>query len=78
LCVVLLRRKSRLGFCAASIRALLGRDRLADVERMDGVRQLRVDSARPLLAISVDGETLKMAPPLLYTIRPRALKVIAP
>ena len=78
LCVVLLRRKSRLGFCVASIRALFGRDRLADVELLDGIRRLRVDSARPSIAISVDGETEKVQPPLIYEARPRALRVIAP
>ena len=45
---------------------------------MDGVRQLRVDSPLASLAISVDGETERFEPPLVYRIRPGALRVIAP
>ena len=78
LCVVLLRRKSRFGFCSAVARALVGRDRTIDLEHMDGVRQLRVDSPLASLAISVDGETERFEPPLVYRIRPGALRVIAP
>ena len=78
LCVVLLRRKSRFGFCSAVARALVGRDRTTDLEHMDGVRQLRVDSPLASLAISVDGETERFEPPLVYRIRPGALRVIAP
>lgn len=78
LCVILLRRKSRLGFYAATMRALIGRDREIDLERMDGVRLLRVDSALPSLAISIDGEAERADPPLVYRIRPKALRVIAP
>ena len=78
LCVVLLRRKSRFGFCSAVARALVGRDRTTDLERMDGVRQLKVDSPHASLAISVDGETERFEPPLVYRIRPGALRVIAP
>ena len=78
LCVVLLRRKSRFGFCSAVARALVGRDRTIDLEHMDGVRQLKVDSPHASLAISVDGETERFEPPLVYRIRPGALRVIAP
>lgn len=78
LCVVLLRRKSRFGFCSAIARALIGRDRTIDLERMDGVRLLRVDSPLASLAISIDGETERVEPPLVYRIRPKALRVIAP
>lgn len=78
LCVIALRRKSRFGFCAAAIRALFGRQRGADVVRHDGVEQLRVDSGRPFLTIAIDGETERIAPPLTYRIRPKALTVIAP
>lgn len=78
LCMVALRRKSRLGFCAATFRALFGRHRSVDVVRVDGVKHLRVDIARALLTISIDGETERIAPPLDYRIRPQALRVIAP
>jgi YegS/Rv2252/BmrU family lipid kinase len=77
LCVMVLRRKSRLGFVAASIRALLGRERPADVTQED-VRELRVDSSRAAIRISLDGETELMETPLIYRIRPKALTVVAP
>lgn len=78
LCVVVLRRTSRLGFLAATVRALLGRHRDLDVVQVEDVNQLRVDSSRPSLAISLDGETEDMETPLTYRIRPKALRVIAP
>ncbi len=78
LCVVALRRTSRLGFLAATVRALLGRHRDLDVVQVEDVKQLRVDSSRPSLAISLDGETEEMETPLTYRIRPKALRVIAP
>ncbi len=78
LCVVALRPKSRLGFLAAALRAATGRDRREDIARLDEVCELRVDSAKPALTISIDGETALMETPLRYRIRPRALTVIAP
>lgn len=78
LSVVVLRRNSRLGFCAATVRALLGRHRHSDVVQIDEVRQLRVDARRPSLTISLDGEIERMQTPLTYRIRPKALRLIAP
>lgn len=78
LCVMVLRRKSRWGFLASTARALLGRDRREDVVRLDDVRRLRVDSLRPFLIVSLDGEVEHLATPLIYRIRPKALRVIAP
>lgn len=78
LCVIVLRRKSRWGFCAAAVRSLLGRDRPDDIVQLDGVRALRVDSSRPSITVSLDGETATLRPPLDYRIRPGTLKVIAP
>jgi diacylglycerol kinase family enzyme len=76
--VVVLRRKSRLGFCLASVRALFGRSRPDDVVRIDGVETLKVGSSRHHLAVSLDGESVHLKPPLVYRIRPKALNVIAP
>ena len=78
LCVMVMRSKSRTGFVAATMRALLGRARADDLVRIDDVQQLRVDSARSHIHVAMDGETLRMAPPLEYRIRPKALTVIAP
>lgn len=76
--VLVLRRKSRFGFCAASLRALFGRARKDDVVRLEHVDRLRVDSHHSTLAVSLDGETVRLKPPLDYRIRKGTLKVIAP
>jgi len=49
-----------------------------DMVRLDDVRRLRVASNRSSLTISLDGETLRLEPPLDYQILPKALTVIAP
>lgn len=76
--VLVLRRKSRLGFCMTSLRALLGRVGEEDVVRLDHVEHLQVDSRHSPLAVSLDGETVRMASPLVYRIRSKALRVMAP
>jgi diacylglycerol kinase family enzyme len=78
LCVMVMRRKTRGGFIAACIRALLDRARPDDMVRIDQVERLRVSSRRRQLAVSLDGEVVRVAPPLDYKIRKRALRVIAP
>ena len=78
LCVLVMRSKSRAGFLGATARALLGRTRGNDMVRLEGVTTLRVDSHRSTLPVALDGESLRLAPPLDYRIRPGALKVIAP
>ena len=78
LCVLVMRKKGVAGFLAATFRALIGRTRPDDMVRMNAVTRLRVDSRRPALTISADGETCRLSPPLDYRIRPGALRVIAP
>jgi YegS/Rv2252/BmrU family lipid kinase len=78
LSVMVMRSKSLPGFLAATGRALLGISRADDMVRLDDVRELKVDSHRSHLALAVDGETLALAPPLLFRSRPAALTVIAP
>lgn len=78
LCVLVMRKKTRRGFVAASIRALFNREREDDMDRLDGVERLRVGSHRSYLAISLDGEVVHTRPPVEYRIRKRALRVIAP
>ncbi|HEX8842627.1 MAG TPA: diacylglycerol kinase family protein, partial [Sphingomicrobium sp.] len=78
LCVLVMRKKTRRGFLAATVRALLNRTRHDDMVRLDGVERLRVDSRRSHLAVSLDGEVIRAAPPLDYRIRKLALRVIAP
>ncbi|WP_293941424.1 diacylglycerol kinase family protein [Sphingomonas sp.] len=78
LCVMVLRKKGRLGRLAASLRALTGRMRGDDMVRLDNVQRLRVSSHRSVLAVAIDGETEHLKPPLDYRIRAGALRVLAP
>ena len=78
LCVLVLRKKGRWGLFAAAARALIGRTRDDDMIRLDAVEQLRVESRRSHLTVAIDGETERLAPPLTYSIRKGALRVLAP
>ena len=77
LSVFVMRKKTRRGLIAASIRALLNRSRDDDMVRLDHVQRLRVDSRKSRLAVSLDGEVVRSVPPLDYRIRKAALRVIA-
>jgi diacylglycerol kinase family enzyme len=76
--VLVMRSRTRAGFIAAGVRALFKRSRPDDLVRLDGVERLRVSSPRSHVAVSLDGEVVRAEPPLDYTIRKRALRVIAP
>ena len=78
LCVLVMRKNTRLGLIAASIRTLFNRSRPDDMARIDHVERLRVSSRRNRLTVSLDGEVVRAEPPLDYRIRKRALRVIAP
>ena len=78
LSVMVMRKKTRRGFIASTIRALLNRARDDDMQRIDGVTRLRVSSRRSVIAVSLDGEVVGASPPLDYKIRKGALRVIAP
>ena len=78
LSVLVMRSKSLPGFIAATARALLGIPREDDMEHLQGVSELRVDSGRPQLSLGIDGETATLETPLIFRIRKRALRVIAP
>jgi YegS/Rv2252/BmrU family lipid kinase len=78
LCVMVMRKKTREGFVAESVRALFNRAREDDMERIDGVERLRVSSRRSVVPVSLDGEVVGATSPLEYRIRKGALRVIAP
>ena len=78
LSLFVMRKKTRRGFIAASIRALFDRARGDDMVRIEHVERIRVSSRRNLLPVSIDGEVVRAAPPLDYRIRKKALRVIAP
>ena len=76
--VLVMRKKTRRGLIAASIRALFDRARRDDMVTLEAVERLRVDSHRSSLAVSLDGEVVRSEPPVDYRIRKQALRVIAP
>ncbi len=78
LCVMVLRKSNAAGFIAAALRAMVGRTRSDDMIRLETAGRLRVDSHRSHIALTLDGETLHLPPPLDYCIRKQALRVIAP
>jgi diacylglycerol kinase family enzyme len=78
LSVMVMRKKTRRGMIAASIRALFDRTRPDDMVELEHVERLRVQSQRSQLAVSLDGEVVRATPPLEYRIRKKALRVIAP
>jgi YegS/Rv2252/BmrU family lipid kinase len=78
LSVYVMRKKTRRGLIAATIRALFNRSRADDMVRIEGVERLRVSSHKRQLAVSLDGEVVRAAPPLDYRIRKKVLSVIAP
>lgn len=78
LSVMVMRSKGLPGFLLATLRALTGLSRADDMERLDGVTELEVDSALPSLTLAIDGESATLQPPLSFRIRPKALRVIAP
>jgi YegS/Rv2252/BmrU family lipid kinase len=78
LSVYVMRKNSRRGFVAASIRALLNRRRPNEMLELEQIERLRVASSRSMLEVSLDGEVVRAAPPLEYKIRKEALRVIAP
>jgi YegS/Rv2252/BmrU family lipid kinase len=78
LSVFVMRKKTRRGLIAASIRALFNRTRNDDMVRLENVERLLVASRRSHLVISVDGEVESMSAPLDYRVRKAALNVIAP
>jgi YegS/Rv2252/BmrU family lipid kinase len=78
LSVFVMRKKTRAGFIAASIRALFNRACRDDMVQLENVERLSVASRRSTLAVSLDGEVVRTAPPLDYKIRKKALRVIGP
>jgi diacylglycerol kinase family enzyme len=77
LCVMVMRKKGRAGFLAATLRALAGRVRNDDMIRLDDVSRLRVASRRSHLTLAIDGETAQLPTPLDFRIRRGALSVVA-
>ena len=78
LSVTVARKAGRLGLARAMLASLFGRSSPDQLIELDNVTSLRVASRRSHLTVSCDGETVQLAPPLDYRIRPKALLVIGP
>ncbi len=78
LSVYLTRNGGRMGLLRLAFRALLGRleqDRDFHSLVLPGVE---IRTRRRSLRVSLDGEVVRMASPIRYSLRPRALRVLAP
>ena len=70
--------KGRWGLVEFALRALFGRLRERQDFDREVARQIRIESRRKRLPVATDGEIQLMQAPLLYRIRPGALRVLAP
>jgi len=78
LCLYAIRAGSRAHLLWAGIRGIFGRlDQQRDFITAY-VEEAEISSDRPVMALSADGETLRMETPLKYRIRKKALKLIVP
>lgn len=77
LCVMVMRSKSLPGFLAAILRSLVGLGRPADMEQWQA-SSLGIASRFERLTVAIDGETAAIETPFEISIRPRALRVVAP
>ena len=71
-------RSGRLGILRLAPRGLLGRlEQARDFDYLH-VQEVRVDSGKSRLLMAIDGELVRMTPPLHFEIWPQALTVLAP
>jgi diacylglycerol kinase family enzyme len=78
LCLYAIRARTRAHLLWAGIRGIFGRlDQQRDFVTAY-VEEAEISSDRPTLALSADGEALRMETPLRYRIRPGALTLIVP
>lgn len=72
------RNGGRAALLRLALRALLGRlEKERDFSSF-GLQKIEIRSRRRSLRVALDGEVARMAPPIRYAIRPRALNVLAP
>jgi len=71
-------RTGRFGLFRLALRAVLGHlNQDKDFQSLD-VEEFWIDANRPQLRVALDGEVLRLVPPLHYQTRPSALKVLLP
>jgi diacylglycerol kinase family enzyme len=71
-------RSGRFAFFRLALRMILGRlQQSRDFETME-VTEVWIEAAKRSLRVALDGEVIRLPPPLHYEVRPRALRVLAP
>lgn len=74
--VVLLPARGRWDFVMAMVLAALGRWRSNSRLEVESVRRLVIDSHRPILKVSIDGELERLPPPFTFRVKPKSLLVL--
>jgi diacylglycerol kinase family enzyme len=71
-------RTGRFGLFRLALRAVLGRlEQAKDFDALS-VTEVWIETPKRSLAVALDGEVVRLTPPLHYRIRPRSLNVLAP
>ncbi|HEX8364302.1 MAG TPA: diacylglycerol kinase family protein [Allosphingosinicella sp.] len=78
LCIYAPLVRGRLHFLGLGLRGLIGLSKQRDFVSLTGIEEVVVRSRRASLTVSLDGETVQIATPLRYRIRPGALRIIVP
>ena len=78
LCLYMANREGRLALLQLAIRAFLGRLEPERDFTQVSLESVEISVRRRRVHVALDGESLVFRPPLLYRIRPRALRVIVP
>jgi YegS/Rv2252/BmrU family lipid kinase len=78
LCLYITKETSSLKLLGLTLSALMGK--LQKNRNYDKIltTEVRIRSKHPTLNVSIDGEVIRLAPPLQYRIRPKALRVLVP
>lgn len=71
-------RTTRLELFGLAVRTLFGVLREAPKMEMRTVKEIRIASRKRVIEAALDGEVLRLAPPLIFQLLPRTLKVILP
>jgi diacylglycerol kinase family enzyme len=78
LSLYLAHRAGRFGLLLLALRMLVGRlDQASEFESMD-LAAFRVETPKKTLRTALDGEVVRLVPPLEFRVWPRALRVVAP
>jgi diacylglycerol kinase family enzyme len=72
------RHRGRTGLLRLALRALSGRLSEDAGFEIHSAREIVIDSKHPSLQVATDGEVNVMSTPLVYRIRPGALRVLVP